>query len=202
MDYLIEIINSNIQYAPLMMFGALLLAGFCLPVSEDAMIFIAAILSLAHPHMQYQLFLGVFAGAYVSDLICYAFCGRYLGAKLFNHSFFRRFVNEKQLDKIAIFYANYGIMALILGRFIPFGVRNALFISAGIARMNFIKFALTDFIACAISVSTFYLIYFIYGPSVIALIQKGNIVLFSMVAVAVIFYFWKRKKRIASKTVV
>ena len=46
MEELIQIIQANIQYAHFIIFGALLLAGLNIPVSEDAMLFISAIFLL------------------------------------------------------------------------------------------------------------------------------------------------------------
>ncbi|TXL09561.1 alkaline phosphatase, partial [Methylococcaceae bacterium CS3] len=45
MEELIQIIQANIQYAHYIIFAALLLAGLNIPVSEDAMIFISALLA-------------------------------------------------------------------------------------------------------------------------------------------------------------
>jgi membrane-associated protein len=195
MDQLIEIVNSNIQYAHLIMFFSLLLAGFNLPVSEDAMIFIAALLSIQHPEYQSKLILWVFAGCYLSDLICYGFVGRYLGPKLFKIKFFSKMVSQEKLDKIAGYYEKYGVLTLIFGRFIPFGVRNALFISAGIAKMKPGKFALSDLLACAISFTFFYTIYFTYGKAVIEWVQAGNIAIFSIFLTIVLAVLIRNKNR-------
>lgn len=71
-ESLMHYIQSNVAYAPYLSFGLLCLAGFNIPVSEDGMIFINALLAAKHPQYTYQLFAGVFLGAYASDLICYA----------------------------------------------------------------------------------------------------------------------------------
>ncbi|MEE3079897.1 MAG: DedA family protein, partial [Bdellovibrionota bacterium] len=56
-------INANFEWAPLIIFGLLFLAGFNIPVSEDLMLFTSAILAAKNPEYKYQLFIGVFAGA-------------------------------------------------------------------------------------------------------------------------------------------
>ena len=38
------------------------------------------------------------------------------------------------------FYKKYGALTLVIGRFIPFGVRNAIFLTSGISKMPFAKF--------------------------------------------------------------
>ena len=193
MEDLLNIIQQNIAYAHWLIFGALILAGFNIPVSEDAMLFISAFLASKHPELKYQLFAGVFMGAYLSDLICY-WLGRKLGPKIWNIRFFSKMVSQKNVSKISSFYDRYGMLTLLLGRFIPFGVRNGLFLTAGFGKMNFFKFALSDLIACTISCTLFFNLYFAFGESVIEYVKKGNVILFSIVLIALaIFYF--RKKR-------
>jgi len=195
MEELIQIIQANIQYAHFIIFGALLLAGLNIPVSEDAMLFISALLASNHPEYLAHLFIGVFLGAYFSDLICYSL-GRVVGPKLFEIRFFANMVTPQRITKISAYYQQYGVITLILGRFIPFGVRNALFLTAGLGKMNFIKFALSDLLACTISSISFFSLYYYYGENVIAYIKQGNIVLFSL-AIVLIGIFWYRKKTAA-----
>jgi membrane-associated protein len=190
---LMDFIQGNVAYAPFAIFGLLLLAGFNLPVSEDAMIFISAILASQNPDSSTPLFLGAFLGAYFSDLICYAFLGRYLGKKIFKISFFAKMVSQERIEKVNLFYSKYGITTLILGRFIPFGVRNALFFTAGLGRMNALKFALADLLACTISTSTFFWLYYHYGESVITYIKKGNMIIFGAFILALSGYMVRRK---------
>jgi len=196
MQQLIEFISQHIAHAHWIIFGSLLLAGFNLPVSEDAMLFISGWLASLHPEYFYHLFFGVFMGAYLSDLICY-YLGRSLGPKLWNIKFFANMVSKEQIDKVAYFYAKYGIITLILGRFIPFGVRNALFLTAGLGRMNFVKFALSDLLACTISSTTFFALYYNFGEKVIGYVKKGNQMLFIavIIAAAIWFIMHKRKSR-------
>lgn len=195
MDFALEYIQSHIAFAPYIILTLLLLAGFNLPVSEDAMLFITALLAVKNPDMATSLYVCVYLGCYLSDLICYFVMGRYLGNKLFTIPFFAKMVTKEKLDQVSSFYEKYGILTLILGRFIPFGVRNALFISAGLAKMNAVKFALSDFVACTISSVFFLWLYTTFGESVIDAVKKGNMVIFSIaIVVALVFFFKKRKK--------
>jgi len=193
LEDLILLIQENIQYAPLIIFGALLLAGFNIPVSEDAMLFISAVLASKNVEHLPQLFIAVYMGAYLSDLICYSL-GRIFGPKLFEIKFFANMVPPERIEKIHTFYEKYGIVTLILGRFIPFGVRNGLFLTAGLGQMNFLKFSLSDLLACTISTIFFFTLYFHYGSTVIEYVKEGNMVIFSIAAIAAIVY-WISKRR-------
>ena len=185
MEQLIEIIQANILYAPYIIFGALLLAGLNIPVSEDVMLFISAILAAKNPDLFYHFLIGVYLGAYLSDLICY-WLGRKLGNALWKIKFFAKMISREKVDKISNYYNKYGVITLIFGRFIPFGVRNGLFLTAGLGKMNFLKFALSDLLACTISTIIFFSLYYNFGEMVVDYVKKGNIILFSVVAVLVV----------------
>lgn len=197
MEFLNEamtMINANVEWAPLIIFGLLFLAGFNIPVSEDLMLFTSAILAAKNPEYKYQLFIGVFAGAYISDLICYGFIGRYLGNKLFKIKFFASMITPEKLETINSFFKKYGVMTLILGRFVPFGFRNALFLSAGLGKMNAVKFALSDLLACTISCVSFFYIYFTYGEVAIEYVKKSNYVIGAAAVIIIAFFIFKKYK--------
>lgn len=159
------------------------------------MLLTSALLAIKNPEMKYQLFTGVFLGAYVSDLICYAFMGRYLGSKIFQIKFFSKMISDEKIEKVNGFYEKYGIFTLLFGRFIPFGVRNALFLTAGLGRMNAWKFAISDFIACTISCVFFFWLYFTFGEEVIEVVKKGNIILFTLFAAGLSGWYIHKKIR-------
>ena len=88
--------------------------------------------------------------------------------------FFARMVRQNQIDKIHDYYQRYGMLTLILGRFIPFGVRNGLFLTAGLGKMNAAKFAVADLLACTISTVTFFTLYYQFGSTMINYIKEFN----------------------------
>ena len=194
MEQVIEYIQMNVAMAPYMIFGLLFLAGFNIPVSEDVMLFVSAILAAKNPEYTIALFSAVFAGAYISDLICYAFMGRFLGNKIFKIKFFASMASPEKIQKVTNFYEKYGILTLLVGRFIPFGVRNALFLTAGLGKMNALKFAISDLIACTISCVSFFSLYYYFGETVIEYVKKGNIILFSVACVIVVVLFLKKRR--------
>ncbi len=150
MEDLLLYIQQNADLAPYLIFGLLLLAGFNLPVSEDAMLLISALLATKRPDLTWQLCAGVNAGAYLSDLICYTL-GRTLGPRLWQIKWFAKMVSRERVDQISSYYERYGTVTLVLGRFIPFGVRNALFLTAGIGKMNAMRFALSGLLAATLA---------------------------------------------------
>ncbi len=191
MNALTDVIQNHIEYAPIIIFGVLLLAGFNIPISEDGMLFIAASLAIKNPEILTDLFLAVYLGAYCSDLICYGL-GRTLGPKILQIKFFAGMISQDKIDKIHYYYQHYGILTLIFGRFIPFGIRNGLFLTAGLGKMSAIKFACSDLLACTISTVSFFSLYYHFGTAVIEYVMEFNIVIF-ILALTVVGYIYLRK---------
>lgn len=194
MEHLTELIRDNLQYAPYITFTALLLAGIGLPISEDALIFINAVLASDYPKYIPWLYLGLLTGGYLSDFIPY-FLGKKFGHKLWDFPRVERLVPKKKVSHIYHFYKKYGVFTLIFGRFIPFGVRNALFFTAGLVKMKFLKFVLADLLAASISITFFFTIYYKFGPDVIRYVKKGNLILIAALVISLSVYLYFRFKR-------
>lgn len=202
MDSLIQIIFEHAQYAHWIVFGALMLAGLNVPISEDLMIIFSAVLAATVvPENTYKLFLGVFLGAYISDWACY-WLGRHFGPKLWNIKWFARSFDQKRIDQIHEYYRKYGFLTLLVGRFIPFGVRNGLFLTAGLGKMPFGKFLISDGIACIASNTILFTLAYNVGKNyetLLSMVKTFNIFLFSAFAVAIIGFIWyKRRKKAAN----
>jgi len=194
MDEILQFIQSNVEYAPYLTGSLLLLAGFNLPVSEDLMIFISAMLAKQNPDHKIALFIGVFCGAYFSDLISY-WLGRLLGPKLWKIKFWSKMVSMEKVGKITNFYQKYGPLTLILGRFIPFGVRNGLFLTAGLGKMSFPKFAASDFVACILTNTVSFVLIYTYGEAILETLKKGNIVIFSVFLSLILITLIRKRKQ-------
>lgn len=200
MSYFINFIFEHAAHAHWIIFGSLILAGFNLPISEDFMIIISAILaSSIIPKHTFILFASVFFGAYISDWMVY-WIGRLLGMKLFKIKWFKKTFPKKKLAKVKLFYKKYGFYTLLVGRFIPFGVRNCLFFTAGMTRMNLVKFAISDGIACFCSNIFLFSIAYSIGKNYHALftyLKKVNIFIFVFFIFTIIAFFcyYKKKKK-------
>jgi membrane protein DedA with SNARE-associated domain len=199
MNSIINFIFENAEIAHYIIFGSLILAGLNIPISEDLMIIISAIIaSTVIPKNTFLLFGAVFLGAYLSDWMVY-WIGRTIGIKLWKFKWFKKTANKRKLSKIKLFYKKYGVYTLLIGRFIPFGVRNCLFITAGMSRMSFIKFIISDGIACLIS--NFVLFYIAFTASknydtIFRILKKANLIIFScFIATLIIFVCYYRNKK-------
>lgn len=134
MDYIIQFIFDHAQYAHWIVFCALMLAGLNIPISEDLMVIFSAVLAATViPENTIELFVALFLGCYLSDWVCY-WIGRKLGPKLWKIRWFSKTFKKKKVEQIHAYYEKYGFFTLLFGRFIPFGVRNALFLTAGLGK--------------------------------------------------------------------
>ncbi len=201
MDSLLIWITEHAQHAHWFIFIAILLAGFNIPISADVLIVGAAVLAATLiPQHTWHLYLAIFLGCYFSAWIAY-WCGRLVGSRLSRFGWFQRFFPAERIEKIQKFYNRHGLWTLILGRFIPFGVRNCIFMSSGISKVPFFRFALQDLPACLIWTSLSFYLFYSLGKNFHTLLTHlkiVNVIIFLAFGVTVITLLWyKRRKKTA-----
>lgn len=203
METLIHWIGSHAEHAHWVIFIAILLAGMNVPISVDILMICAALLAATvMPEHTIHLFLAMFLGCYFSAWIAY-WIGRLAGNRLLQVSWFSKLLTAKRINHMRQFIEKYGFFTLLAGRFIPFGVRNCIFLTSGLSRMNFLRFACYDFIACFVWTSCMF--YGIYSlgknyDSVLASFKIFNLFIFAAFNVTLIALIWyKRKKKILTE---
>lgn len=193
MDQILIYINQHIAMAPYVIFFLFCLAGLNIPISEDGLIFAAAMVATQHPDMLVAICSSIFLGAFVSDTVAY-WLGRLAGPRLFEIKFFSKLVSKERFEQVSRFYARFGIATLVFGRFIPFGVRNALFMTAGIGRMRFPIFLLADFLAVAMTTSLYFYLFYTYGEGMLRQVQNIGLGLFTVIILIAFLAFWKKRR--------
>lgn len=165
METLLDFICLHAHQAHWIIFSLLMLAGLNLPISEDLLLITGgAIASTCIPNEAFHLYLWILIGCWISAWETY-WIGRLLGPKLYRINWFNRVITPKRIEKLNHYYERFGIYTFIVGRFIPGGVRNALFITTGLAQMPFYKFMIRDGLACFISTTTIFLIGYLFGEN-------------------------------------
>ena len=166
MEFLLTYICEHAHHAHWIIFVLLLLAGLNIPISEDLMLLTGgAIASTCIPDHTFRLYFWIFLGCYLSAWEGY-WIGRLLGPRLYIIRPFKYIVTHKRLETLRTYYAKYGVFTFIVGRFIPGGIRNALFMSSGLMKMPFNLFVMRDGIACLISTSIIFTIGFHFGEHI------------------------------------
>lgn len=200
MEGIIEFVTENARHAPWVVFSASLLAGMNIPISIDILLALSAVLAATTiPEYTYLLFGSVLIGCIFAAWISY-WVGRLAGTSLKKIRLFRKPLSDENIAKVRSFYERYGFWTQVVGRFIPFGVRNCLFMSSGMSRLPFKRFALRDAIACTIWAAVFFPIYYTIGSNIdmlASIIKKFNLIVFGLFGLTGIGIFWykRRKKR-------
>ncbi|MBN1914733.1 MAG: DedA family protein [Parachlamydiales bacterium] len=194
MNTIIEFIFLHAPHAHWIIFGALMLAGLNIPISEDLLIIIGAVIaSTILPQNTIKIFLAIFLGAYISDSVVY-----WLARGVGNLEWFRKLFPQKKLHKAHRFYDRHGFYTLLIGRFIPFGIRNCLFATAGMGKMNYGKFLLSDGIACLLSNSLLFFTTFALGKNYEAIfryLKRIDFCLFIAFIIGLFVLIWYSKKK-------
>ncbi len=190
MESLYIFVCAHAQEAYWVFFILLLLAGFNIPISEDLILLTGGALAstcLAE-NQTWNLYVWIFLGCLISGWEAY-WLGRLLGPKLYHYRWFSHFITPHRIDKLHHYYEKFGIFTFIVGRFIPGGVRNALFITSGLGKMPFSRFVFRDSIACLISSSTIFYLGYIFGENykeIANYIHRYELVVISFIVVAIL----------------
>lgn len=201
LEWIKSFIQSHPTYAPIAIFASIAIAGFNIPISADMVLLIAA--TLAATILKgtfFKLYLAILCGTTLAAYITYA-QGRFIGPKILQLSVMQKLFPKSRLDKIQHHYKKHGWLTLMIGRFIPFGFRNCLFLTAGLSKMPFKHFALKDGIAAVIWSFSLYFGFYKLLTKVDDLghmIKKFNIIIFIILGLAIIATVWykqiKRRK--------
>lgn len=198
MNALYEWIVAHASSAPYVLFALFLLAGLNIPISIDILVIIAALISATLlPEKTLLLFFCCFFGCYFSAQLSYLL-GRVAGRSLLKYKYMRKLFPEHRLLKIQNFYKKHHFIALLVGRFVPFGIRNALFMSSGMTRSNFFKFAAIDFFTCLLWTSVFFTCFYQLGSNYDTLVKYAkfaNLIIFFAFGVTVIAIIWYKRKK-------
>ena len=163
LNSLVNFFTAHIPYWPLVCFSLLILAGFNLPVSEDAVIVLSAGVTLSDSSLVIPTWISLYLGIFISDIMVY-WWGYFLSKGMFRFKKIRKKLTENKIRLVAKTLDDYGFRTFIVCRFIPFGVRNTLWMSSGFVGLPFKKFLLYDSIAALVSCSTLYalIIFFVF----------------------------------------
>ena len=199
MPDIIHLLYQYIDYFPLVALVGLLLAGLNLPISEDLIIITSAILCHRKPSLMPETLAVLYFGVISTDFFMH-WVGRQVRKGTGKSGFFSRLFPEKVLEKMHRRMDKYGIFAFIVGRFIPFGVRNALFFSSGFFGLRLKTFALYDVVAAMISINTLFFLVYSFGEVIQKPIKIAGIILFIALVSAIVslivrfIVLWRREK--------
>jgi len=191
------------DHAPLFIFGLLLLTGCSIPISEDLLVIVSGFLAATVlPEKIISLFFAAFLGSFFADCMAY-WIGRGLGEKLSKISLFKKSFSQERRDMMGRFFQKYGLLALFIGRCIPFGVRNSVFMAAGAGKMPFSRFLIGDGIGCLLFSAAIFFAAFYCGENYASLhkfLASIGYVAFIITGMSGLgWYLWARFVRTSSE---
>ena len=197
-EYLAQLLSQYASIAPLIVFLALVIAALNIPISEDLTVIAAGVfVANVAPQGSAWMYLALIAGAMGGDMLSYLM-GRKVGRPLLEMRLFRRMISKRRLELLSRHFARHAVLTILLGRLIPFGVRNGISLFAGISRMSAWKFLLFDLISGSFSISVLYLLSQYYSHKFLQDFRTVQFILllFFMAIVGYItFRFWRRYQR-------
>lgn len=138
------------QWSYLGLFVVLFAAGLGLPLPEDIPLLAAGwLVSEGHADLRLMMLVGLF-GVMVGDGVMFTL-GRRYGMQIVEHRWFRRILKPWLLEKARNKFEQHGAKIIFAARFMP-GLRGVMFVTAGIFRVPYWKFATFDGVAALISV--------------------------------------------------
>ncbi|AAU37725.1 DedA family protein [[Mannheimia] succiniciproducens] len=202
MDILIDFF---INYGYLAVLLVLIICGFGVPIPEDITLVsggIIAGLGYANPHI--MVFVSMF-GVLAGDSVMY-WLGRIYGVRILRFRPIRKIMTLQRLRMVRDKFEQYGNRVLFVARFLP-GLRAPIYTVSGITRrVSYPRFIFLDFLAAIISVPIWVYLGYHGGNNhewIEAQIRKGQMGIYAVLAIVVIFVGWKvykSKKAKADKT--
>lgn len=190
MESILTFICEHASEAHWIIFLLLLLAGLNVPISEDFLLLTGGAIASTclPPDRKWHLFVWLYFGCLFSAWEAY-WIGRLLGPKLYKIRWFSHVLTPKRIERLHHYYEKFGIFTFIIGRFIPGGVRNALFMTSGLGKMPFLRFISRDGFACLLSTSCLFYLGYVFGENHAALIhyfKAYNEIFLSILAIGIV----------------
>lgn len=199
METLANFFCSHAPYAHYLLFFAILLTGLNIPFPEDLLVIIGGVIvATCVPDNYTIMFLSLWSAAAFSAYEAY-WIGRYFGPRLYDIRFFRHVVTPERVNRVGLLLERFGLLTFLIGRFIPFGARSCIFMTSGLWKMPFGRFAFRDGIGAFIATFTLFHLGYHFGENYKTLLsyfrtyELGVLsVIAIFVSVAVVIWYARR----------
>lgn len=188
-----------VRYGSLVLFFLLALGIIALPVPEETMMVIAGILMNCDKLHILPTALFAYAGSITGITVSYIL-GRTVGFYLITKYGRWIGITELRLMKAHYWFEKFGKWSLFIGYFVP-GIRHFTGLSAGIAKLDYKRFALFAYSGAFIWVTTFLALGYFFGHYWAKIYEKIElgiteliVVLLAIVCFSLIVYFFKKDK--------
>lgn len=202
MDDFLSYLCLHAPNAHYFIFGLLLLTGANIPISEDLLLISGGVLvAMCVPGNEYVMLGWLWAGCIFSAYEAY-WLGRWLDTRVYTLPVVKHYVTPQRVMQLNSAYERFGLLTFVICRFLPFGVRNALFMTSGMGKMPFGKFAARDGFAALCSTAVLFSLGHAFGANYNTLLEHVKtyehlfaIIAIASIAIATILYYrfrWAR----------
>ena len=178
-------LSQYVQFYPLAALAGLFLAGCNIPLSEDLIIITGALICQARPGLLVPSLMAIYVGVIGSDFFSYHI-GVLIRKGAIKAKTIAILLSPENLERVHRHLDRHGFLTFIICRFIPFGVRNTLFMASGFLGLPPRRFALYDIIAALISTNTIFFLAWHFGDDVRNPIRVAGIALSVLVGLSVL----------------
>jgi membrane protein DedA with SNARE-associated domain len=166
---------GSLVVASLITFGLLLAAGVGFPIPEELPI-IGAGIWVGHNQdlgpFRWLLWPVCIVGVVVSDSLLYGI-GRFFGPRLLEKKWVVRFLPPQKRQRIEENFHKYGVLTLLFARFLP-AIRSPIFITAGVMRLSYVRFAIADGVYAIPGVGLLFFLAYWFGDQFKELVEKAE----------------------------
>lgn len=186
-----DLANQYPDLAPLLVFICIACSSLTFVVSLDLLIFTGAMIAV-----YFESFTPFFFACYLGTFFCGQvdyWIGRFVGLPLLKIKKISRFLPQERLDLIQSFFHKYGGLTFVVGRFIPFGFRLAMFIGAGMFKFRYLRFVLIDLVASFIWTICIFSLFYQFGSNTDQIKEKWIFFLPIIALLGLLYVFTRRK---------
>ena len=185
------------------LYVALCLGGVGFPIPEEVPVITAGVLAHRGVVRWWLALLVCLAGVATGDLVLYA-AGRFWGDRVLDWRLVRRFLSPARRDALEASYRRYGVLIVFAARHVM-GLRAAAFVTAGMVKLPFWKFALADGVAMGYGIPLNFGIAYFFSEHLHVILSDLRrveswiaVVLLAGLAIALGYAVWRRSRRILS----
>lgn len=180
----------------LTIFLFMVLTGCGLPLPEELAIVSAGVLSAVGDLDPWRAFAACLLGALVGDAVMYGIGYRFGHNLLALHPKLGKIIGAEREAQYEAAILRHGFKVLLLARFMV-GVRGPVYLSAGVVRVPFRRFALWDLVSATLVVGLFFSVSYRYGDSIAHYLSDAERALTLVVLAALLvaaLFAWRRRR--------
>lgn len=178
------------SYTPYIVFASLVLAAFNVPISEDLLVITCGVfVKKIDPGLTVPLYIGLFLGAVVGDLLLFIVV-RKIGQSILTNSKLHHIVPTRKIEWVTQYFHKHAYLTIAFGRMLP-GIRNAVTVTAAITHFPIWRFWLIDCLAALFTTGLLYILSLHYGALIINDIKRVQYLLSGLFGLILLLLIWK-----------